>query len=86
MFVIIKTNCIKGIEKITTEILSVSQTNDEAYGKLNSYITNNDEYIYKYHSDGLIKVIKRGYFVNNIKFYCLHESKLFSVEIIRYPI
>ncbi len=68
-YIIIKTNCEKGIENITTEILSVHEEKDEAYGKLNEYIIDCKHFCYKFHSDGLIKTIKKGFFVNGINHY-----------------
>ncbi len=68
-YIIIKTHCEKGIENITTEILSVHEEKDEAYGKLNEYIIDCKNFCYKFHSDGLIKAIKKGYLYNGISHY-----------------
>ncbi len=69
MYVIIKTDCSKNIENITTELLSVHDDKSDAFEKLHSYIIENDKYCYKYHENGLIKVLLKGYVYNTISHY-----------------
>ncbi len=69
MFVIIKTDCSKNIENINTSVQSVHEDKSDAFEKLHSYITENDKYCYKYHGDGLVKVLLKGYIYNTIHHY-----------------
>ena len=69
MFIIIKTDCSKNIENITTQVLSSHDDKADAFEKLHSYIISNDKFCYKYHAEALVKVLLKGYLYNTIHHY-----------------
>ena len=69
MYIIIKTDCSKNIENITTQILSVHDDKSDAFEKLHSYIIENEKYCYKHYCGGSVKVLLKGYLYNTIHHY-----------------
>ena len=63
LYAIIKTNCENGIENVKNELISLHDNRNDAHGAL-SLLFDDANYIYKYRANGLVKVIRRGFFSN----------------------